>query len=78
MGQSPHDLELIMSVYMASKPWNKDPDVIPLEWKKPNDALADRPCCFAYINGDELVRGIDSPIEKRPAWKEICRMLNYV
>ncbi|KIR50831.1 amidase [Cryptococcus gattii Ru294] len=55
MGQSPHDLELLMSVYMASKPWNKDPDVIPLEWKKPSDALADRPCCFAYINGDELV-----------------------
>lgn len=59
MGQSPHDLELLMSAYMASKPWNKDPDVIPLEWKKPSDALAKVPCCFAYINGDELVSGND-------------------
>ncbi|WWC87431.1 uncharacterized protein L201_002320 [Kwoniella dendrophila CBS 6074] len=71
MGHSPQDLELLMSVYMASEPWNADPDVIPLAWRKAEDVLPERPCVFAYIDGDELVtphppilRGLGHVVEK--------------
>ncbi|WWC59837.1 uncharacterized protein I303_102399 [Kwoniella dejecticola CBS 10117] len=55
MGHDPQDLELLMAAYMSSEPWNQDPDVIPLAWRRAEDVLPAGPCVFAYIDGDELV-----------------------
>lgn len=56
MGQSPQDLELLMSSYMASKPWDADPDVIALPWRTIEEVMPEGPLCFAISWGDELVR----------------------
>lgn len=55
MGHTPQDLELLMSSYMASKPWDADPDIVPIPWRGSKDVMPDGPLCFAISWGDELV-----------------------
>lgn len=53
MGNSPEDLGLLMSSYMAAKPWTYDQEVLDMPWK--GDVLPAGPFCFAIIYGDEDV-----------------------
>jgi amidase len=53
MGNSPEDLGLLMSSYMAAKPWTYDQEVLDMPWK--GDVMPAGPLCFAIIYGDEDV-----------------------
>lgn len=55
MGKRPQDLAHLMSAYMASKPWEADPDVLPIPWREEKEVMPDGPLCFAVAWGDELV-----------------------
>ncbi|WVF67414.1 hypothetical protein IAT40_002170 [Kwoniella sp. CBS 6097] len=52
MGNDPEDLALIMSTYLAGRPWLKDPEVVPIPWRE--NVLPAGPLCFAFSEGDEL------------------------
>lgn len=53
MGNSPEDLGLLMSSYMAGKPWEIDPEVLNMPWK--SETMPVGPLCFAIVYGDEDV-----------------------
>ena len=55
MAHSPDDIELLMSSYMASRPWDLDPNVLPIPWRTRNEVMPSGPLCFAVAYGDESV-----------------------
>ena len=55
LAQSPEDIELFMSAYMAQKPWEMDQDVLPIPWRKAEEVMPAGKLCFAIAWGDEEV-----------------------
>ena len=55
MASHPEDLNLFMGSYLATKPWDADPDILPIPWRSTEEVMPEGQLCFAYAFGDELV-----------------------